>query len=248
MEQISQILTHYQPISLEEMDVVKLLNRIDSKYVMSKTTFERLLPQLSEHYKVLEIAGKRSANYNSLYFDSKDFKFYLDHHNGRVNRHKVRIRKYVDSNLCFFEIKHKIKGRTDKKRILIDDFTFPFDEKMNHFMNQIIPNVPALSDIIYNSFERVTLVNNERKERLTFDIGLNFNWDGKDFGFDKIVIAEVKQEVNNSQTPGRLLFKENQIREAKVSKYCIGMGMLNNELKTNRFKSKYLLIDKIQNK
>ncbi len=247
MEQITEILSHYQPISLEEMDAVKLLNRIDSKYVMSKATFERLLPQLTQHYQALEIEGKRSANYNSLYFDSKDFKFYLDHHNGRVNRHKVRIRKYVDSNLCFFEIKHKIKGRTDKKRILIDDFTFPFDEKMASFMKNIIPNVPLLSDLIYNSFERVTLVNNERKERLTFDIGLNFNWKGEDFGFDKIVIAEVKQEVNDRHTPGRLLFKKNQIREAKVSKYCIGMGMLYNELKTNRFKSKYLLIDKIQN-
>jgi hypothetical protein len=240
-------LNTFDPISLQEMDSVKLLNRVDSKYVMSKSQFYKAIPQLYKDYKVLTIESLKSANYKSLYFDTKDFKYYNDHHNGRVNRHKVRTRKYLDSELCFFEIKHKNKGRTDKKRIRIDDFNHEIEGKSHEFLDNIIEYSPDLEPCLWNSFERVTLVNNERKERLTFDIGLNFSWEEKDFGFDDIVIAEVKQEINNRNTPCRLLFKSMMIREAKVSKYCIGMGMLYKNLKTNRFKKKYLMINKIQN-
>jgi hypothetical protein len=229
------------------MDSVKLLNRVDSKYVMSRSQFFKALPQLTNDYKVLTIENLKSANYKSLYFDTEDFKYYNDHHNGRVNRHKVRTRKYLDSELCFFEIKHKNKGRTDKRRIRIDDFNHEIEGESHVFLDQIIEYRPDLKPCLWNNFERVTLVNNERKERLTFDIGLNFSWDEKDFGFDDIVIAEVKQEINNRNTPCRRLFKSMLIREAKVSKYCIGMGMLYKNLKTNRFKKKYLMINKIQN-
>jgi hypothetical protein len=228
------------------MDSVKLLNRVDSKYVMSLSQFLNLLPVLANDYQSLEINGLRSANYKSLYFDTTKFDYYFDHHNGRVNRFKVRTRKYLDSDLCFFEIKHKNKGRTDKRRVKIADFNFEIQDKSAELLRKVIPNHPNLAPCLWNSFERVTLVNNERKERLTFDIGLNFSWDGQDFGFEDIVIAEVKQEINDRNTPCRKLFKENMIRQSKVSKYCIGMGMLYEELKTNRFKQKYLLIDKIR--
>ena len=228
------------------MDSVKLLNRVDSKYVMSKRQFYEILPQLKSDYQSLTINELRSANYKSLYFDTEDFKYYNDHHNGRVNRHKVRTRKYLDSELCFFEIKHKNKGRTDKKRIRVADIDNEIQGESNDFLDRVIEHAPDLKPCLWNNFERVTLVNNERKERLTFDIGLNFSWNEKDFGFPDIVIAEVKQEINDRNTPCRRLFKSNMIREAKVSKYCIGMGLLYKGLKTNRFKQKYLMIDKIQ--
>lgn len=247
LNKLSDILIDFRPISLQEMDEVRLLNRVDSKYVMSKSQFYKTLPQLVNDYKVLTIDSLRSANYKSLYFDTEDFKYYNDHHNGKVNRHKVRTRKYLDSELCFFEIKHKTKGRTDKKRIRIEDFNREIEGKSHEFLDQIIEYSPDLKPCLWNSFERVTLVNNERKERLTFDIGLNFSWDEKDFGFDDIVIAEVKQEINARNIPCRRLFKSMLIREKKISKYCIGMGLLYKNLKTNRFKEKYLMIKKIQN-
>ena len=42
--------------------------------------------------------------------------FFLDHHNRRVNRNKIRFREYVGSNLTFLEVKTKNnKGKTIKK-------------------------------------------------------------------------------------------------------------------------------------
>ena len=228
------------------MDSVKLLNRTDTKFVMTISQFEKLLPELRAHYKALEIKGKRSANYKTVYFDTPAYQYYLDHHNKRVNRYKVRMRSYVDSGLCFFEIKHKYKGRTNKQRIRIDDFLLEFDHLTNKHLHSVIENAPELKPSIWNEFERITMVNNERKERLTFDIGLNFSWEGKKFGYDQIIIAEVKQEDNDRMAPCIQVFKANGIRQERISKYCIGMGILYPGLKSNNFKSKFLTLNKLQ--
>ena len=61
--------------------------------------------------------------YDNVYMDTKDFKFYNDHQN-RVNpRTKVRTRLYKDSNLAFFEYKHKQDSITQKFR-----YEFPIEE------------------------------------------------------------------------------------------------------------------------
>jgi hypothetical protein len=247
MQKINQILSEFTPISLEEMDSVKLLNRTDTKFVLNREQFEKVLAQLVNQYNVLMIEGLRSARYQSLYFDTPKCKFYLNHHNGKPNRFKVRIRKYLDSDLCFLEIKHKKKGRTDKLRRLITDFEQELTPLSMEFIHSKISSQPILHATLWNTFERITLVNNELKERLTFDLGLNFNWDGKEMGYPDVVIGELKQEMASRVTPGYTVFKNNGIREMRVSKYCIGMGLLHREMKINNFKRKYLFLHQLQN-
>lgn len=242
----NQILADFNPISLEEMDSVKLLNRVDTKFVLSISQLLNILPELRNNYQVLEIEGLRSARYQSLYFDTPKLKFYLNHHNGKPNRYKVRIRKYLDSKLCFLEIKHKKKGRTDKKRIVIADFEEELSENSVAFIHKHIKSKPILHTTLWNNFERITLVNNELKERLTLDLGLNFTWNGQNFGYADIVIAELKQEVSNRLSPSYSAFKSHSIRENRMSKYCIGMGLIYRDLKINNFKKKYLLLNKLQ--
>ena len=83
------------------------MKRTDTKFVVSKKMLPVLLETLKEKYRVLEIDNNRVMTYNSLYFDTKDQKFYREHHNGKINRLKVRMRKYVESELFFLEIKQK---------------------------------------------------------------------------------------------------------------------------------------------
>ena len=85
------------------MDGVKLLSRSDTKFAFSVSILKDLMDRLNPFYNVLEIDGKRKHDYKSLYFDTENRKFYNDHHNQRVNRHKVRYREYVDSGLVFLE-------------------------------------------------------------------------------------------------------------------------------------------------
>jgi hypothetical protein len=227
------------------MDAVKLLNRTDTKFVIPKDLFVRILPLLKENYKVLEIKNKRVAQYKTLYFDTDDFDFYTHHHNGWPNRYKVRMRKYIDSGLCYLEIKNKKKGRTIKKRIQIADFEEEMSETSLQFISDVIPNDILLIKKLWNSFNRITLVNKIDKERLTLDIGLGFQWNEEDLSLENVIIGEVKQEKVNRKSPFMKLIKENGVRPMRVSKYCIGAKLLYPELKNNRFKQKHIHINKI---
>jgi len=107
--QIIEQLQSFEPISLDEMDRVKLMNRIDTKFAFDKNTLIQILPILKANYFSLDIQGNRAMSYESLYFDDENYTLFHDHHNRRTNRYKFRIRNYVESKLFFFEIKHKIK-------------------------------------------------------------------------------------------------------------------------------------------
>ena len=116
MTNLSQIASSFSTISLDEMDDVKLMSRTDTKFAFQSKILPILLNKITPFYKVLSINGDLIHDYKSLYFDTDDRKFYLDHHNRRVNRHKVRFREYVGSSLTFLEIKRKNnKGRTNSR-------------------------------------------------------------------------------------------------------------------------------------
>ena len=120
---ISNNLTKFSPISLKEMDNVSLLKRVDTKFLTTEKKLVEILTLISSEYNVLDIENKRLMKYSTLYFDSNDKILYKHHHNKKGNRHKIRMRKYVDSNICFLEVKKKNNtGFTNKFRCPIDNF------------------------------------------------------------------------------------------------------------------------------
>lgn len=244
--QEESILQKFQPISLEEMDAVKLMNRTDTKFVLNRSFFNLILPQLAESYRVLEIAGGRLANYRTLYYDTEGFQLFLDHHNEKGDRYKIRIRNYVESNLYFLEIKRKFKGRTDKKRTKVEDFELELSPDSVQYINNVVSDKIKVVPKLWNSFERITLVNNREVERLTLDLNLTFEWQDKKRIFDHLVVAELKQENVNRKSLFYSLMKKHSIRPNSISKYCVGGITLNPELKNNNFKDKLLLIDKLK--
>ena len=246
--QINEALKDFEPISLLEMDRVKLMNRVDTKFAFSVTEFLTFLPHLAEHYSILEIEGTRTPFYESLYLDDSQFTFFRDHHNGRTNRFKVRYRKYVESNLSFLEIKHKVKGRTDKSRIKVDDIPLDLLEKHTKFIEGIVTQDVNLKPVMWNSFHRMTLVNKTENERLTLDFDLTFKWNDKTQNFNNLIIAELKQENVNRNSVFYQLMKSRYIRPYRLSKYCIGsIELYGDSLKFNRFKKKLLQLKKINN-
>lgn len=246
-EQLNQILSTFESISLKEMDRVKLMNRVDTKFAFSVIQFKKFMPELVEYYQILEIEGTRTPFYESLYFDDEDFSFFKDHHNGRTNRFKVRFRKYVDSNLIFLEIKHKFKGRTDKERIKVNAIPTELNDVHKAFIDSIIEEHNDLKPVMWNSFHRITLVNKVENERLTLDFDLHFKWKDDDQHFDNLIIAELKQEKINRNSPFFSLMKAINIRPYRLSKYCIGSIELYGAevLRYNRFKKKLLQLKKI---
>ena len=113
-------------ITLDEMRGVKLMNRIDTKYVLAEDEVLTLLEHMAEcGYRVQVINGVRACRYDTLYYDTALRDMYVAHHNRQLTRQKVRTRTYVETGLTFLEIKNKSnRGRTKKRRteIVRDNF------------------------------------------------------------------------------------------------------------------------------
>ena len=239
MNEISKITATFSPIKLAEMDNVKLMSRSDTKFAFKISKLPELLNQMMPFYRVLEIKGKFIHDYKSLYFDTDDRKFYLDHHNGRVNRNKVRFREYVGSDLTFLEIKRKNnKGKTIKKRIKVDSINDDLSVKQKEYIHSIIGSNIILNSKQWINFSRITFVHKVHKERLTIDINLNFKEKDRRGDLNQIAIGEVKQERMSRLSDFMRIAKELHILPIRISKYCMSTLELNPELKQNRFKEK----------
>ena len=247
MKAINNILSSFDPISLNQMDEVKLMNRTDTKFVFEYSLLEKVMEEIKSHYYVLDIDGVRLNAYRSLYFDTEDFKFYFEHHNGKKNRNKVRYREYIDSGLCFLEVKKKNnKGKTIKERIRVAKIPTSLTEEGNRFVHQIMGRYDALVAKHWNKFSRITLVNKHIKERLTIDVGITFEAEQRHSQLDNIVIAEVKQEKVNYASTFMRVIKKHAVRPFRISKYCMATASLFPKLKNNNFKPKFLKINKLQ--
>lgn len=246
LESTKNILDKLDPISLEEMDNVKLMNRMDTKCIFSVNLLNNILQDCSQNYSALFHAGTKSAFYKTLYFDTPDLKFYFDHHNGKANRFKVRMRNYTESKLFFLELKYKRHGRTEKKRIKVGDFSNNISHEQNAFLEKTTHTHFDLQPVIWNNFHRITLVNKKTPERVTIDTGIGFDYNGKTNSFDQLVIGEIKQERTDFNSPILHYLKKNGVRPSGMSKYCLGMALLKEDIKHNNFKERILNIKKIQ--
>ncbi|MDE5889990.1 MAG: VTC domain-containing protein, partial [Bacteroidales bacterium] len=109
------------PISLDEMKSVSLMNRTDTKYVTDTEHLKAVIDDaLAAGYRICEISGQRMLDYSSVYYDTADLKMFTMHRNGKKIRQKVRVRTYLIDNVTFIEVKTKDNhGRTKKKRTRI---------------------------------------------------------------------------------------------------------------------------------
>ena len=229
------------------MDDVKLMSRTDTKFAFNANKMPELLVQLMPFYRILEIDGELIHDYKSLYYDTDDRKFYIDHHNGRVNRNKIRFREYVGSGLTFLEIKRKNnKGKTIKKRMKVDKISNQLSEKQQGYVEKIIGKSMNVSSKQWINFSRITFVHKTQKERLTMDVNLTFGNANDKGDMKHIVIAEVKQERMSRSSDFMRIAKEMYILPIRISKYCMSALELNPDLKRNRFKEKVLFINKLK--
>lgn len=245
------ILKTFTTISLEEMGKVKLMNRTDTKYVTTLESVEQLLRIASEDYMIQEIGGQTNMPYYTKYYDTEDVNMFYQHQRGKMNRQKVRMRKYEGSDTPpFIEIKTKNnKGRTHKKRISMTEGyeLAPYNE----FLAQNSQYAPeTLIPHIENHFYRITLVNKDMTERITIDTHLEFHnlTTGKRVSMGNIGIIEWKRDGRNCKSRLDSILNRLRIHQSGFSKYCVGMAITNPDLKQNRLKKRLRKIDRITEK
>ena len=97
---MTDILTTFAPITLEQMSGVKLMNRTDTKFVTNMEKLRKLLLLAQPDYYVQEIDDERNLEYDTTYFDTTAFDMYNQHQWGHTNRQKIRFRTYCISVAC----------------------------------------------------------------------------------------------------------------------------------------------------
>jgi hypothetical protein len=229
------------PISLDElMALAELQTRVDRKYFVPAGLFRQLIGELTHELQVLDIGGRRTFGYKSVYFDTPHLTTYRAHLQRRRQRFKARTRTYTDTGLCMFEIKLTgARGQTVKQRVphpvefnaeLTAAAMTHLHTTLGRAYQQGLP--PGMRPTLATTYQRTSFVARTGDYRLTCDVGLvclNARHEVRDTGTH--VLVESKSSGPGS-APDRIL-RELGVRPASVSKYCVGVAALHPELPSN---------------
>jgi hypothetical protein len=225
---VDRLLDRMAPTTLAQLDSVSLLDRVDTKFLLTVPRLIEILPRLAQEYLVLDIQGRRRHQYRTLYFDTPGLDLYHLHQASRPVRHKVRSRSYVDTGLSFFEIKAKtLDNRTVKHRLATSTFVTDWTTEASTFVaSHLGAAAQLLQPTLSNDFFRVTLIDKRCTERVTLDLSIQFNCDGRTAVFPGIVIAELKQGKVDQRSVFADQMRAAEILPTSISKYCAGVGLL----------------------
>ena len=237
---IDKILNGYDSIDLDSINAVNFMKRIDKKYTFHIQHLGTLLEQLKDDYMVLEINKQRKMLYMTQYFDTPDKTLYLNHHNKKLNRFKVRKRKYAVSGVTFLEVKFKNnKGVTNKSRIKSSSNLSVIPVKDHEFLKEHT-NLTALQlkPGLFNQFNRITLIDKHFTQRLTIDTSVVFVYKDRYKRMENLVIMETKSSDYKANKKMQDTLHRYKIYPDGFSKYCIGTALLSESAKKNAFKEK----------
>ncbi|NDR54329.1 polyphosphate polymerase domain-containing protein [Actinomyces sp. 565] len=249
--------SHLPAITLDELNAAAgLLTRIDRKYLLPLAAAQDVVNSLSGQARVLRIDGLRNFAYASTYFDTPELDSYLLAARKRRRRFKVRTRSYLDSGLCFLEVKTRgPRGATVKKRMPCDlDDADRITADGRRFVAECLSLAgtcsPAraaavaedLVPVLRTSYERSTLNLPAAGARLTVDTGLLWTavgpQDSDGLGEATASVGDLAiVETKNPATPSpadRLLWAQGH-RPAQISKYATGMALLHPQLPSNKW-------------
>jgi hypothetical protein len=244
---LNQMLSEFQPITLKEIDKVSLQKRKEFKFIFHYTKLQSLLKNLSQNFLILEINGERIQNYHTTYYDTDDYRMYLDHHNAKLNRYKVRVRKYLLTESEFLEVKFRNnKNITQKKRTLLKhDIAETQQENIGFIKTNTPYDFQKLHETIENTFIRMTFADKRFTQRLTIDTYIEYSNNNSSKKLNGLVIAELKQSISGGPGEVMQVMRQHEIYPQRISKYCIGQVLLNHTLKHNRFRPHIFKIRKI---
>lgn len=226
-------------VSLERvLSVAQLTTRVELKYLVPLAALPTFLRGLPYELTALDIGGRRIFDYESVYFDTETFALYRNHVQGKRKRYKARIRSYCDSGDAMLEVKLKgRRGQTVKERLPYDYQSrqeLTRDGRM--FLDTVICQAygftaPPLCPSLTTAYRRATLVDEERKSRLTIDV--NLNWLGSEGSYRADHLALIESKSLTGPGPADALLRSMAVRPVRISKYCLGVALLHPDLAAN---------------
>lgn len=227
----------YAAIGLEELTAfAAFTTRVDRKYVLDARAAAEFLGRLPEGTRVLEIGGRRSFGYRSVYFDDARLTSFHDTATRRRRRAKVRTREYLDSGACWVEVKTRRGPVTCKERIARPGLDA---EALAFVAGQLADSGSAtdagqLRPVLTTTYRRATYVLPAGAARLTVDTGLIWALPGgRHLGPPGTFIVETKGTVRPSAAD-RTLWALGH-RPIALSKFATGLAALTPGLSRHRW-------------
>jgi len=229
LTKLNDILQGFNPIGLDGTYNVRYMNRVDTKYLFPVSKLPLLLRSIRSVYSTLEIDNEREFCYKTVYFDTPDLVFYLQHVTGKLNRTKVRVRSYESNGLTFLEVKQKSnKGRTSKTRQEKEKVMDGMDhlEESQEFLEELISaDTASLKPVLNTGFTRITLVNLQHAERITVDYNITWNnLKGECLEMPYLAIAEIKSEKSTALSPFFIQLKSQGTTQHGIQQVCYWDG------------------------
>jgi hypothetical protein len=236
------------PIGLDELTAhAELQTRRDRKYVLPLHELSALLPALRRDTRILDIGGTRLFRYASVYFDTPELTSFRLTALRRRRRFKIRTRSYLDSGLCWLEVKTEgTRGGTVKTRL-----AYARDDHSNvapgrWFIDAVLddlavadPAALAFAPVLTTHYLRSTLYLPASQSRVTVDIDLAWADLGRthlsdvrlsraDLALPALAVVETKTRAAASEVD-RLLWARGH-RPTSISKYATGLAALRPDL------------------
>ena len=236
--QLETLLTSFAPASLADAQSVSLLRRIDTKVVTDIPSLHQLLDILltadGDGFRVVHVANRSASRYETVYFDTPDLRLYRDHHQGRRRRHKVRYRRYRDTNTTFFELKQRVGvNNTEKSRVRVGSIQPTLGAVEHDLLGEHRCEVGDLVPTLAVYYDRVTLLG--PNQRVTIDLALRFrSYGGFQVMFDDRAVVEIKDGTFAPNSATRQALRRLNLRSHSMSKYCTGVALAF-PVKRNRF-------------
>lgn len=237
---LTSVTAESNAVSLADLqNRAELQTRKDRKYLVPASAVAALLTTTSDELGVLEIDGRRNFRYESGYFDTPEHLSYLMAALRRRRRFKVRTRTYLDSGLCWLEVKtRERRGLTEKHRIpyesahrsRLDDTGLAFVKEFE----MIAPISGELRPALTTRYQRTTFLEAASNSRITIDVDLEcITPDGSRVALPNMAVVETKTDGR----PCRFdhLLWEAGYRPVKVSKFGVGMAALDQSLPANKW-------------
>ena len=223
-------------------------NRYEIKYYLPEVKIPEFREQIQKHMQSDVHDNAHSHRVSSIYYDSKDLRFYWEKIEGLRFRRKLRIRAYGepenihDASTVFVEIKQRVNRVTQKRRIplpyaqaklLCDQWRDPGNPEVRQaFVNEVLmlAEATALLPVVMTSYHREAYVGVDADLGLRITLDHNIQGRNKDLSLDQrgknrfiippqISIVEIKA---NEWVPTWFtdLAARMGLEVVRVSKYC----------------------------
>lgn len=240
---VSSPLSCLEPITLDELNsAAALQTRVDRKYVLRASEVDDILDALRSHVQVLEIGDLRQFAYESVYFDTPDLVTYFLAAQKRRRRFKVRTRTYLDSSLCWLEVKTRgPRGSTVKNRLPYKPEDRALLEPGRWFVDSVLAKESiagweemTFAPTLVTHYRRTTLYLPETNSRVTIDTDLGWEDDGcHRLRVPSMAIIETKTG-STASCVDRLLWSRGH-RPGKISKYATALAALWPDLPSSKW-------------